>query len=267
MTTTVNEHSLLRARFFRSVDESNPFRIVDVKYVALAVLVGCGGPKVVVPDASADAPPDVYEPTPPAGIVAWLSFDPSDDPIRSRYSVVFGGPYATAYGPGFRGRGITMDGVEQYVVLEDHQAMKFEGAFTIAAWVRADRVPSDFETIVSRSYGDQDELSLGLFIDSALHLRYVSQGGVALISTVTLTVREWTHVALSFDGTTKRVFINDRLAGSKAAPVPVTWDDHPLFFGADEGASITLANDHLLGVIDEIMFFDRALDATELVGL
>jgi hypothetical protein len=230
-------------------------------------LAGCGSPDASVPDASRDASADVFEPTPPAGIVAWLSFDPSDDPVRNRYSVGFGGPYATAYGPGYRGRGITMDGVQQYAVITDETAMKFAGPFTVAAWVRADRLPSDYEFIVSRSFGDQDDVSLGLAVDSAMHLRYVSQGGAALVSTTTLTMGEWTHVALSFDGTTKRLFINDTLAGSEAAPVPVTWDDHPLFFGADEGASITLANDHLLGVIDEVMLFDHALDAGELVGL
>jgi MSHA biogenesis protein MshQ len=230
------------------------------------LFVGCGTPDPALATADASVP-DAFEPTPPAGIVAWLSFDASDDPIRNRYQVAFGGPFFSAYGPGYRGRGITMDGVEQYALVTDYDAMKFTGPFTIAAWVRADRVPSDFETIVSRSYGDQDELSLGLFIDSALHLRYVSQGGASLATTTALTVGESTHVALSYDGTTKRVYVNDALAGTETAPVPVTWDDHPFFFGADEGASITLANDHLLGVIDEIMFFDRALDATELVGL
>jgi hypothetical protein len=235
--------------------------------VAMILLIGCGSPEAPVPDASRDASPDVYEPTPPAGIVAWLSFDPSDDPVRNRYQLVFGGPFSSAYGPGYRGRGITMDGEQQYALFPDSETMQFAGAFTIAAWLRVDHVPTNVEFILSRSFGDADELSLALAVDSTMHLRYVSQGGATLVSTTELTVGEWTHVALSFDATTKRVFLDDTLAGSEEAPLPFTWDDHHLFFGADEGASITLANDHLLGVIDEIMFFDRALDANELSGL
>lgn len=232
----------------------------------MGLLVGCDAPDAAVPLPDASPSPDAYEPTPPAGIVAWLSFDPSNDPVRNRYQLAFGGFFGTAYGPGYRGKGITMDGYLQYGFVQDEKAMQFQGAFTMAAWVRADRVPADIEFIVSRSYGNADELSMALFVDSSMHLRFVSQGGASLVSTTALTVGEWTHVALSFDGTNKRVFINDTLAGTEASP-PFVWDDHPLFFGADEGASVTAAKNYLFGVIDEVMFFDRALDASELAGL
>lgn len=236
---------------------------MNPRALVATLFIGCGGTNA----ASTDAPLDAFQPIPPAGIVEWFSFDPGVYG-STRYQVAFGGPYATAFGPGYRGRGGYMDGVQQYALVDvKNGPLDFVGAFTDAAWVRPERVPADFEVIVSRSYGSADESSFVLSIDSGMHLRYGSQGNDSLVSSSAIAVGEWTHVAMSFDGTTKRIYINAVLEGSAPAPVAVTWDDHHLFIGADEGASVTMASHHLLGTVDEVMLFDRTLDAAELTGL
>lgn len=232
------------------------------------LLSGCGTPGTAVPtpDAAPDAWPTHADIVPPAGIVGWWSFDSSTDPVQRRYELGFGGPFFSAYGPGYRRKGMNCDGDSQYAITFGTETLRPD-AFTIGAWVRSERIPADYEVVVSRSYGTQDDVSYALSIDSHMHLVYASQGGSVLVSESTIANGEWTHVALSFDGTTKRIYINGALAGSDAAPVPVTWDDHMLFIGADEGATQTRANDFLFGAIDEVMVFDRVLDPTEISGL
>jgi hypothetical protein len=78
---------------------------------------------------------------------------------------------------------------------------------------------------------------------------------------------KWTHVAITFDGTMKRIYAAGALEASETAPVPVTWDHKYVFMGADEGTYELEASHHLLGTIDEAMFFDRALSQDELAAL
>lgn len=246
---------------------------MDARALVLVLVVGCGD-AALQPDAPFDASGDALDrgppPTPPDGLVAWIAFGGSAV-TGHLYEVVWGGPFHSAVGPGYRGKGTTMDGERQYALVDTTQhlgsRLNFAGAFTLAAWVRADRMPTEFETVLSRSYGVADESSFALVIDSSMRVRYDSQGGSSVTSDHSVPVGTWTHIASTFDGSAKRVFINGVLAGSGDSNIPVEWDHRYIIMGADEGMSEFKATHHLLGIIDEVMFFERALSEAEIASI
>jgi hypothetical protein len=184
------------------------------------------------------------------------------------YHAACAGPFSQVFGhAGYIANGFWLDGASQYGLVQQRPSkLDFANAFTFTAWVHVDRIPTDFAVIVSRSFGTGSDSSLALLVDSSMHLRYDSQGGGSVTSAHALPLATWTHVALTYDGTVKRVFINGTLDATETAPAPVTWDDHAIMFGADEETSVSDVGHRMTGTLDEVMFFDRALDASELVS-
>ena len=87
--------------------------------------------------------------------------------------------------------------------------------------------------------------------------------GELLLQVPAIPLKAWTHLAISFDGSTKRLYVNgaqialQRGLGAliyEPAPVPVT-------IGSDWGFNASSADFH--GLVDEIALYDRALSLNE----
>lgn len=243
---------------------------MNARALIVVSIAGCSGA-----DDSSDvgAVPDARpEPAAPAGLLAWFKLNDSlADSSGNNFEMVLGGAFGTFFGDGYYGRGGYMDGVSQYALVKAtaplNKNLDFQGAFTVAMWLRPERTPADLEVIASRSYGSGTDSSFALVIDSTLRLRYDSQGGASLDGATPLALGQWAFVALTYDGTTKRMFLNGVLDASGPAAAPVTWDHRYFFFGADEESSELMAGHHLQGSLDDVMLFDRALDASEMAAL
>ena len=73
---------------------------------------------------------------------------------------------------------------------------------------------------------------------------------------------EWTHLALTFDGETARFFVNGRLQSEAPAKAPITFNQLPLYIGADvdrHGAPTS----YFTGQIDEVRVSDSARYTTD----
>ncbi|MBP6629575.1 MAG: LamG domain-containing protein [Kofleriaceae bacterium] len=77
-------------------------------------------------------------------------------------------------------------------------------------------------------------------------------------------VGQWGHVALTFDGRSRRLYVDGelRLADERG---PLRHDASPLLVGLDRDGG-RLVN-HLVGALDDVMLFDRALGADEVAAL
>jgi hypothetical protein len=227
-------------------------------------LAGCGD---AAPAFPVDARPDSFEMATPAGLVAWFHLDDTQGDYTGRHFMYAGGAFTDFFGEGYHGRGMYLDGITDYGVVEaQYTALDFPGGFTIAMWLRPDRIPADFEVIASRSYGSNDS-SFALSIDSTMRLVYDSQGDSMLVGATPLEVGRWSFVALTYDGTTKRVFQGGVIDGVGSAAGPVTWDHRYIVFGADEETMASDVGHQLQGALDDVLLFDRALEATELAAL
>jgi hypothetical protein len=105
------------------------------------------------------------------------------------------------------------DGVGDYLEVATTNELRLTGDFTVEAWVEFDGAADDV-TIITKS-------QLNNFYD--WELRTVDSGGAKLrgkrgateiTGATTLVTGQWYHVALSYDGTTTRLFLDGKLEGS-----------------------------------------------------
>jgi hypothetical protein len=161
---------------------------------------------------------------------------------------------------------LSFDGVNDWVTVLDGAAgspLDLTTALTIAAWVN----PAAFdgwETLVIKERGP-GALSYGLWAhDSAAGpVGVLSAGGdQELHGANVLPTGVWTHVALTWDGATARLYVNGVQAASRALAGPIAAGNQPLRIGG--GASF--AGEFFEGRIDEVRLYNRALTAAEILS-
>ena len=75
----------------------------------------------------------------------------------------------------------------------------------------------------------------------------------------------WVHVALSYDGTTLRLYQDGRPVGSLPYARPLMSDSTPVCFGCNQNGPGDSANDETLaGRLDEVLLYNRALTPAEI---
>jgi Concanavalin A-like lectin/glucanases superfamily len=85
------------------------------------------------------------------------------------------------------------------------------------------------------------------------------------LNSPTLQLDRWYHVAGTFTGTTKRVYIDGTEAASSTPDSPLVFSDQPVRIGCDEdGGTI---GQHFSGAIDDVRYYSRALTSAEIAEL
>ena len=150
--------------------------------------------------------------------------------------------------------------LNQFIVVPDSNA--FRGNFTIMAWMYSDNTTKQI-AVMSKPFGtgtgnswqlenmDDDKVS---FSGGSVH---------SLESPNAVPQMTWTHVAGTWDGTTKRLYINGVLVASTASNI--SFDTHNVYLGADENnGNLALPFD---GELDDLRIYNRVLPAQELLML
>ena len=126
---------------------------------------------------------------------------------------------------------------------------------TIQAWVKrsdAERC----ETIISQNY------NTSFWFGFCPKLRFYRSGGTFADADTAVPEHQWTHVAVSYDGTNVSFYINGQAAGVKPLSHAGTGSAGPVTIGSDftEGPS----NYQFKGHLDEVVIHSRALSASEI---
>ena len=134
--------------------------------------------------------------------------------------------------------------------------------FTLAAWV----YPADDGTLISKwqqGAGNRQELELSL---SSMHPR-LSNAGQSVTSTAQLSADSWSHLAVSFDGTRARFYVDGSLVDS-CQEGSCAWQNTTVFASDTIAPPITLGaslaesggpQNAFSGYLDEIQVFDHTL--------
>lgn len=145
---------------------------------------------------------------------------------------------------------LTLDGPSSpdWIQVPNAPGLNPTGGITIEAWVRPTQ-NSGCYTVVGKNFGDGYWLGI-----CASRLRYYTNGGGSSQDGLRpIPLGEWTHVAVSFDGTTRRYYINGVLdhAASTPTTLPIVATD--LGIGAEASGSFPFP-----GNLAEVRIWDHA---------
>jgi hypothetical protein len=186
---------------------------------------------------------------------AWWKFNETSGTVGSdsaSYSQVATLINGASFATGRVGNALYLDGVNDYATTPN-VANPGTNSFTATAWVKHDGAASTAKYVLQQ---DGTNGKIWLYRDSTGVIgTYL--GGLPLLGTTNIPVNQWVHLAVTYDGTTAKVYMNGVLENSAARTVTSEAS------GVIIGASKTFGN-LWKGWIDDTQVFNRALSGTEI---
>ena len=198
-----------------------------------------------------------------AGLVAAYGFNEgagttlSDASGNSNAGTIKG---ATWTAQGRYGRALSFNGVSSLVQIPASASLSLSSGITLEAWVFPTASQSGWRTIIQRE------------VDAYfLHASNVSgplrpagggtfNGTVAYVSGAAANpVNAWTHLAMTYDGATLRLYVNGVLTASQARTGAIETNTSPVRIGGNSPYG-----EFFQGLIDEVRVYNRALSQTEI---
>jgi RHS repeat-associated protein len=171
---------------------------------------------------------------------------------------------ATWSSSGKFGGALSFDGTDDRVVVPDSASLDLDSEMTLEAWVKPDTVGSNWQTVLLKEWND-DYLVYGISTEDAgkpIGAAYMYDDDSLAISQAPDALAEdtWTHLALTYDGSNVKLYVNGSEVASGAATGPIQTTGGDLTIGG----TAVFADQWFAGLIDEVRVYDRALSATEI---
>lgn len=232
------------------------------------VLAGCGrvsfapGAEAGI-DAAVDAAEDKPDAT-PSDLVLYVPFESSNNDVAGgRTGSCTQCPVSVPSRQGL-GNAVNFDASTCIEILDD-DALR-PAVFTYALWVRP-RIAQTATVFSKPAMADvEDSNSYELWTqDTGMYVFSTNNGTQQQFTlAVGYTAGSWSHVAASFDGTTKRLYVNGVEKSSNVA-VPSNYDADPVRIGCDREFG---AEQHYFdGAVDEVRLYNRVLSSNEIATL
>ena len=159
------------------------------------------------------------------------------------------------------GKGLYFNGESSWLTVPDHASLDLRGRMTLEAWVKP-QAGSGKRTILAKL----GRGSTAYALNSATHGG--GAGGDAGIggrksvrAPDDLPLGKWTHIALTYDGSSLRLYFNGAQIGATAAQGKISPAGGPLRIGGN-----FIGGGWFKGVIDEVRIYSRTLTITEIQG-
>jgi hypothetical protein len=199
----------------------------------------------------------------PAGLVLGLPFKEgmgtatADVSGNQHVATVNGATWTT----GRYGSGLSFDGVNDLVTVNDSALLRLTTGMTLSAWVRPTALQTWPTLILKERPGD---LSYALYANTPNpgpggYLR-TSDGFFQVEGGGGLALGAWSHVAVTYDGTFIRTYVNGVQVGSAGASGAIFASNNPLRIGGNT----VWPDEFYNGAIDEVRVYNRPLSAAEI---
>jgi hypothetical protein len=200
----------------------------------------------------------------PAALAWWTA----DGVAIDAMGIADGTPTNITYGPGRSVQAFVFNGTNSKVQVGG--STMISGARTISAWIfphatTASDTGLPIMTGGVSGAGDFFAVQGNTTYATQYQLKLEHWGTPTYHSSGTVTPETWNHVAITFDGSTLKFYINGQPSGSVAAGLYNYSVSTLLIGGAAIGGSVT--NNSFNGSIDEVKLFNRALTDSEVAGL
>jgi hypothetical protein len=177
---------------------------------------------------------------------------------------------------GISGTALAFDGYESQIRIPASEVPSLNH-FTLQAWVSLGAYPYNWAPIIHQSDWRSKGFYLG--VDATGRIGFKLQSGTwkELTTLYELPIRQWVHVAATYDGNSMKIFVNGKERGSLTATGFSEFSAGDLVIGRNTHKLIpfnpvrifchechTPALFSLDGLIDEVTLYDRALTGPEI---
>ena len=161
----------------------------------------------------------------------------------------------TAHAQGFN-QALSLGPGQGYAALPSSTVFDFSTGFTFEAWVSVvdSHGPGACSTIAGKGYTTTFWMGL-----CGTTLRSYIKGVSSLFDAGTVPPNVWTHVAVTYDGSVRRHFINGVEVGSHSDAPPMTTNGSQVRIGSDVDWQYTVS-----GLLDEVRFWNIARSAAQI---
>ena len=174
----------------------------------------------------------------------------------------------TSPAKGKLGQALTFDGVDDKVSVADSTSLDITSAITMSAWVKFDSGADDGDSIISKDHTSCVEpyrmYSINLWISGGVKKirTEIAIGGLDknLATLTALSADRWYHVAMTYDGSNIRLYLDGTLDNSSAQTGSIDTSNQPVLIGKHEVGDCTGVWD---GLLDDVRVYNRALSADE----
>jgi glucose/arabinose dehydrogenase/fibronectin type 3 domain-containing protein len=157
------------------------------------------------------------------------------------------------------GSALSFNGTNSVVRVASAASLNVTSAMTLSAWIQPTASQSGWRTIMQR---EADAYFLNASNSSPMR---PSGGGTFggsldyLSGPTANPVNTWTHVALTYDGTILRLYVNGTQVATAARTGAVQTTTNPLWIGGNNPYG-----EYFQGLIDEVRVYNRALTQTDI---
>ena len=210
--------------------------------------------------------------TAPVGLVSWYSGDGNALDSRSRNDGTL--QNGTTFAAGLVGQGFSFDGADDS--LQINNGFMSASAFTFDFWLNIDSFTDpDYMSPFCQAApvfppGPGNQLcfftgnDLGSF---GFHGDWQNGGGYDLRSNIPFGTGVWKHIAVTYDGTTLKQYVDGEVQNQAAHPNKLLGNNFPLLIGKGYAYPSALRTAYFDGSVDEVEIFDRALSQTEIQAI
>lgn len=204
--------------------------------------------------------------TPSGDLTAYYRFDDAtgtsaSDAGPNGLTGTWSGTLSGQWGTGkLRGCGV-FNGTDRIVTVTDATALHFTQQITISLWLNPSSTQPAFATPIGKNSSYWLEHSGTA--NQNQYVWFLNNGSDQQIGGyVALTAATWTHLALTYDGTTAKTYVNGTISQSSAVSPSIATNTNNLVFGNRVGFT-RFYN----GSMDEVGLWPRALSGEEIGSL
>jgi hypothetical protein len=166
---------------------------------------------------------------------------------------------ATRTAAGKFGAALSFNGTGAWVTIADAPSLDLTTGMTVEAWVNPTS-GSGWRSVVLKENSGGLAYALYSANNASRPTCYVhTNADVGLNGTSAVPLNTWTHLAMTYDGTTMRMFVNGVQVSTRAVGGAAVVTSGALRIGGN-----AVWGEYFKGTIDEVRIYNRALTATEI---